>query len=80
MISIFGGGVLSPLTRGLFHRAIVESGAYMQTQPTLAQAEAAGVSFANAVGCNQPKAADVLTCLRALNVSMSPSKRSSFFT
>jgi para-nitrobenzyl esterase len=77
-VTVFGesaGGLstfvnlVSPLTRGLFHRAIVESGAYMQTQPTLAQAEAAGVSFANAVGCNQPKAADVLTCLRALNVS-----------
>jgi para-nitrobenzyl esterase len=77
-VTVFGesaGGLstfvnlVSPLTRGLFHRAIVESGAYMQTQPTLAQAEAAGVNFANAVGCNQPKAADVLTCLRALNVS-----------
>jgi para-nitrobenzyl esterase len=36
----------------------------MQTQPTLAQTEAAGTSFANAVGCNQPNPADVLACLR----------------
>jgi para-nitrobenzyl esterase len=77
-VTVFGesaGGLstfvnlVSPTANGLFHRAIVESGAYMQTQPTLAQAEAAGASFANAVGCNQPNPADVLTCLRALTVS-----------
>jgi para-nitrobenzyl esterase len=77
-VTVFGesaGGLstfvnlVSPTARGLFHRAIVESGAYMPTQPTLAQAEAAGVNFANAAGCNQPNPADVLTCLRALTVS-----------
>jgi carboxylesterase type B len=52
----------------LFHRAIVESGAYSLTQPTLAQAEAAGTNFASAVQCNQTNPADVLTCLRALTV------------
>ena len=61
--------LVSPTAAGLFHHAIVESGAYAQTQPTLAQAEAAGTAFANAAGCNQPNPADVLTCLRALTVS-----------
>jgi para-nitrobenzyl esterase len=60
---------VSPTAHGLFHRAIVESGAYMQTQPALAQTEAGGAKFANAVGCNQPKPADVLACLRGLSVS-----------
>jgi para-nitrobenzyl esterase len=77
-VTVFGesaGGLstfvnlVSPTAKGLFHRAIVESGAYMLTEPTLAQAQAAGLSFANAVGCNQPNPADVLTCLRALSVS-----------
>jgi para-nitrobenzyl esterase len=61
--------LVSPTAKGLFHRAIVESGAYAQTQPTLAQAQAAGTAFANAAGCNQPNPADVLICLRALTVS-----------
>jgi para-nitrobenzyl esterase len=61
--------LVSPTAQGLFHRAIVESGAYMQTQPTLAQSEATGATFATAIGCNQPKAADVLACLRGLPVS-----------
>lgn len=77
-VTVFGesaGGLstfvnlVSPTARGLFHRAIVQSGAYMLTQPTLAQAEAAGANFANALSCNQPNPADVLTCLRALPVS-----------
>jgi para-nitrobenzyl esterase len=77
-VTVFGesaGGLstlvnlVSPTARGLFHRAIVESGAYLLKQPTLAQAEAAGTNFANVVQCNQPFPADVLTCLRALTVS-----------
>jgi para-nitrobenzyl esterase len=77
-VTVFGesaGGLstfvnlVSPTAHGLFHRAIVESGAYMQTQPTLAQTEAAGTKFAMAVGCNQPSPADVLACLRGLAVS-----------
>jgi para-nitrobenzyl esterase len=77
-VTVFGesaGGLntftnlVSPTAAGLFHRAIVESGAYAQTQPTLAQAQAAGTAFATAAGCNQPNPADVLTCLRALTVS-----------
>jgi para-nitrobenzyl esterase len=77
-VTVFGesaGGLstfvnlVSPAARGLFHRAIVESGAYSLTQPTLAQAETAGTNFASAVQCNQTNPADVLTCLRALPVA-----------
>ena len=77
-VTIFGesaGGLstivnlVSPTAHGLFDRAIIESGAYMQTQPTLAQTQATGTTFANAVGCNQPSAAAVLSCLRGLSVS-----------
>jgi para-nitrobenzyl esterase len=76
-VTVFGesaGGLstfvnlVSPTARGLFHRAIVQSGAYLLTPPTLAQAEAAGTNFASAVQCNQTNPADVLTCLRALTV------------
>ena len=57
-VTIFGesaGGLstfvnlVSPTARGLFDRAIVESGAYLLAPPTLAQAQVAGTSFANAV-------------------------------
>ncbi|MBR0801868.1 carboxylesterase family protein [Bradyrhizobium jicamae] len=77
-VTVFGesaGGLstfvqlVSPTASGLFHRAIVESGAYLLTPPTLAQAEAAGTNFARAVQCNQSNPADVLTCMRALSVS-----------
>jgi para-nitrobenzyl esterase len=77
-VTIFGesaGGLstftnlVSPTAAGLFHRAIVESGAYELTQPTLAQAEPGGVAFANAVGCNQSTPAAVVACLRSLNVA-----------
>ena len=73
-VTIFGesaGGLsvhsqlASPLSRGLFHRAIVESGAYQLAQPTLADAEAQGVAFASAAGCTDQTAA----CLRNLTVA-----------
>jgi len=71
-ITIFGesaGGysvhaqLASPQAAGLFHRAIVESGAYSLTQSSLAAAEAQGIAFATAAGC-----AD-FACLRALSVA-----------
>ena len=61
--------LVSPTASGLFQRAIVESGAYMLTLPTLAQTQTAGTAFANAVGCNQATQAAVLACLRALPVA-----------
>ena len=77
-VTIFGesaGGLstftnlVSPTAKGLFDGAIVESGAYQQTQPTLAQSQALGGNFATAVGCTQSTPAAVLACLRALPVS-----------
>ena len=55
----------SPGARGLFQRAIVESGTYDLTQPSLAAAESAGQSFAAKSGCASHTAA----CLRRLPVS-----------
>jgi para-nitrobenzyl esterase len=73
-VTIFGesaGGLsvlsqlASPGARGLFSRAIVESGAYNLTQAPLATAEAAGEAFAAKAGCASQTAA----CLRSLPVS-----------
>jgi para-nitrobenzyl esterase len=70
-VTIFGesaGGLsvfshlVSPTARGLFDRAIAQSGAYALTQESLASAEAAGQTFATAAGCADQSAA----CLRAL--------------
>jgi para-nitrobenzyl esterase len=72
-VTIFGesaGGlsvlsqVTSPIARGLFSRAIVESGAYALTEAPLATAESAGQAFATKAGCPDQTAA----CLRALPV------------
>jgi para-nitrobenzyl esterase len=73
-VTIFGesaGGLsvrsqlVSPSAKGLFARAIVESGSYAEAVPTLAQAESTGESLATAMGCSDQTAA----CLRALPVS-----------
>src|SRR6516162_4481510 len=55
----------SPQAKGLFERAIVESGSYNLTQASLASAESAGVAFATKAGCASQTAA----CLRSLPVS-----------
>ena len=57
--------LVSPGARGLFQRAITESGTYNQTQQPLAAAEAAGAVFAAKVGC----ASNTAACLRSLPVS-----------
>src|SRR5579862_6470017 len=73
-VTIFGesaGGlsvlsqVASPQARGLFERAIAESGSYNLTQTSLASAEQAGEQFAANAGCASQTAA----CLRSLPVS-----------
>jgi para-nitrobenzyl esterase len=51
-------------SRGLFQRAIVESGAFALNQQPLAQAEAFGQSFADSVGCPDQTA----QCLRRVPV------------
>ena len=57
--------LVSPGARGLFQRAIAESGSYDLTQQPLAAAEAAGAAFAARVGC----ARDTAACLRRLPVT-----------
>ncbi len=57
--------LVSPRAKGLFERAIVESGAYRLTLPSLADAESQGTAFAAAEGCTDQTAA----CLRALTVA-----------
>jgi para-nitrobenzyl esterase len=73
-VTIFGesaGGlstlsqVASPQAKGLFQRAIAESGSYNPTQASLASAETAGTAFATEAGCASQTAA----CLRSLPVS-----------
>jgi para-nitrobenzyl esterase len=72
-VTIFGesGGGLSvlshlasPAAAGLFHRGIVESGAYELTLPSLADEESHGEAFAASVGCNAQSA----RCLRSKSV------------
>src|SRR5499425_1279890 len=75
-VTIFGesaGGLsvhaqlASPLAAHLFHKAIVESGAYSLVQPSLSAAEAAGAAFAASAGCADPSTA--AACLRSLPVA-----------
>ena len=72
-VTIFGqsGGGLSvfshltsPIAEGLFHRAIVESGAYELTLPALADEQSHGEAFAASVGCSDQTA----RCLRSKSV------------
>ena len=57
--------MVSPGARGLFQRAIVQSGTFALNQQPLATAEAAGETFATNVGCADQTAA----CLRSVPVS-----------
>jgi para-nitrobenzyl esterase len=78
-VTVFGesaGGLstlsqlVSPGARGLFQRAIVESGSYDLTQAPLAGAEAAGAAFAAKAGCaTEPSPAATAACLRAVPVA-----------
>jgi para-nitrobenzyl esterase len=52
----------SPMSRGLFHRAISQSGACDNQVPNLAAAQAFGAQATEDLGC--AKAADVAACLR----------------
>jgi len=73
-VTIFGesaGGqsvllqLVSPTARGLFTRAIAESGGYALGQASLASAEAVGQAFAAKAGC----ASQTAQCLRSLPVA-----------
>jgi len=73
--------LVSPGARGLFQRAIVESGTYQLTEPSLAAAETAGQAFAAKAGCASDTARNTASgtgsgtgsgtaaCLRRLPVS-----------
>ena len=64
--------LVSPGARGLFQRAIVESGTYQLTQQSLAAAEAAGQAFVAKAGCastTTTAASSTAVCLRRLPVS-----------
>jgi para-nitrobenzyl esterase len=74
-VTIFGesaGGLdththlASPLAAGLFHRAIVESGAYAVNQSSLASNENRGNTFGGRYGCPAPTTVD---CLRSISVA-----------
>jgi para-nitrobenzyl esterase len=57
--------LVSPAARGLFAKAIVESGSYTLLQPGLSAAEASGEAFAAKAGC----AGQTVACLRGLPVT-----------
>jgi para-nitrobenzyl esterase len=57
--------LVSPSARGLFQRAIVQSGTFALNQRPLATAEAAGQTFATSVGCPDQTA----QCLRSAPVA-----------
>jgi para-nitrobenzyl esterase len=61
-----GHHMLSPLSAGLFHRAICQSFCLAFPLPTKAEAEAKGVAFAEAAGCGAGIGPDVAQCLRNL--------------
>jgi para-nitrobenzyl esterase len=72
-VTIFGesaGGLsvhahlASPLSAGLFDRAIAQSGAYSPREPSLADAETRGLALAHTMGCEVQTEA----CLRSLPV------------
>ena len=73
-VTIFGesaGGqsvllqLISPTARGLFAKAIAESGGYAEYPLSLASAEAQGQAFAAKAGC----ASETAKCLRSLSVA-----------
>lgn len=63
--------LVSEGSRGLFQRAIIESGLVIKPQLTLSEAEVAGARYADSVGCAGPQA---LSCLRALTPAQIMSK------
>ncbi len=74
-VTIFGesaGGksvclqLLSPGAKGLFAKAIIESGLCLTPGLTLTAAEAQGDRYATAMGCTDADSASALSCLRAL--------------
>ncbi|UOE44984.1 carboxylesterase/lipase family protein [Agromyces larvae] len=66
----------SPGAKGLFHRAVIQAGAFALQQQSLAQAEQAGQASAAAVGCPDQSA----ECLRAVSVDTLVAHEQASFT
>lgn len=64
-----GFHMVSPLSHGLFHRAIIQSGASYLAVTPLQAAEDKGVAFAVAAGCGSGSDAATADCLRRLPAS-----------
>ena len=66
--------IAAPPARGLFHRAILQSGPCAWPLPTMQEAERNGTEFARALGClgqdpaARPPADEVLRCLRGKSI------------
>ena len=60
--------LISPTAKGLFNRAIIESGSLLTKIVDVATAEASGGDFAQAMGCAGGAAPDVVACLRKRSV------------
>lgn len=58
---------LSPMTRGLFHKAIAQSGAAGSRWSihTIEDARATTIKFARKVGCDSEDSAELVKCLRS---------------
>jgi para-nitrobenzyl esterase len=61
--------LVSPGSRGLFDKAIIESGLCLTPDQTLAAAEAEGDRFAQAMGCADTASTTALACLRQLSAT-----------
>lgn len=87
-VTIFGesaGGIsvcaniASPTARGLFQRAITESGPCTFPLPTLATAESEGNTIATNLGCTQTIASQQTACLRTLSTQQLLAQESTGF-
>jgi para-nitrobenzyl esterase len=58
--------LVSPGSRGLFDKAIIESGLCLTPDKTLGAAEAEGYRYAQAMGCADTASTTALSCLRQL--------------
>jgi para-nitrobenzyl esterase len=61
--------LISPLSNGLFHKAIIESGSFYNAATPLGDAEAQGTSFATSVGCTSSNNILRAKCLRQVSVA-----------
>ncbi len=60
--------LISPTAKGLFNRAIIESGSLLTKIADVATAEARGENFSQAMGCAGAAATEVTVCLRKRSV------------